>query len=157
MQAPVATVAQSPLSQSSLAMYQRQGMPASDSAAPAVKAEAQPADSQAAGTETVSLHTAAELQAMGATQQAASTAGHPPEIFAEIWKDGMRIGTVYTNGEAVMSPPSAGVTGGGQGSTMPYLRAQEISRMVGGEVRYVDLPALQVAQTRSQLRAAYGA
>ncbi len=154
MQAPAA-VAQSPLSQSSLAMYQQQGMPANDSSSPAAKPEAQP--TAAPQTETVSLHTATELQALGAAKQAAAAAGQPPEVFAEIWREGMKIGSIYTDGRATLAPSAAGIAAGPGGSSLPFLRAQEISRMVGGEVRYVDMQALHVAQTRSQLRAAYGA
>jgi hypothetical protein len=137
-------------------MYQQQGMPASDSASPAVKTEAQPSAAPAT-TDTVSLSAPGEQQAAGAAKQATAAIAHPPEVFAEIWKDGMKIASVYTDGQAVTSAASVGMAGIGQGSPMPYLRAQELSRMMGGEVKFVDLHALQVAQTRSQLRAAYGA
>ena len=154
MQAPAA-VAQSPLSQSSLALYQRQGTAANDSSSAAAKTPEAPPIA-APQTDVVSLRTATELQAMGAAKQAATAAGQPPEVFAEIWRDGMKIGSIYTDGRATLAPSAAGIAAGPGGSSLPYLRAQEISRMVGGEVRYVDMQALHVAQTRSQLRAAYG-
>lgn len=150
------SVAQSPLSQSSLAMYQRPGTPANDTSTAAHKAEAAPLVTPAPATETVSVHPAAEAQALATASQTAAPAAQVPEVFAEIWKDGMRIGSIYTDGQAIMAPGSAAIAGGSSGA-VPYMRAQEVSRIAGGEVRYVDMHALHVAQTRSQLRAAYGA
>lgn len=115
------------------------------------RSQAEAAPAAAPDGEAVSLHSSAEVQAAQSLQQGAASA--QPEVFAEIWKDGMRIGSIYTDGRAVMAA-GAGVPLGGGG--LPYLQAQEISRRVGGEVRYVDLHALHVAQTRGQLRAAYG-
>jgi hypothetical protein len=149
------TVAQSPLSQSSLTTYQRPGTPANDGGTSAPKAAAAPIAAPAPATDTVSVHPAAEAQALVAARQTVAPAAQLPEVFAEIWKDGMRIGSIYTDGQAVMSPGAAAIVGGGS-STLPYLRAQEVSRIAGGEVRYVDLHALHVAQTRNQLRSAYG-
>lgn len=158
MQAPVA-VAQSPLSQSSLAMYQRPPTAANDGAAPDAKPQRPlpAAEAAAPATEVVSLHGAAEIQAAAAAQQAPRGTAQMPEVFAEIWKDGMRIGRIYTDGQAVMSVNASGMVNGSGSAAIPFLRAQEVSRMVGGEVRLVDLQALKVAQTRSQLHAAYGA
>jgi hypothetical protein len=142
--------AQSPLSQSSLPMYQQQtAFAAGGQIATRTQAEAAPATKPEG--EAVSLHTTAEIQASQSSQPAA--ANLQPEVFAEIWKDGMRIGSIYTDGRAVMAA-GAGIPLGAGG--LPYLQAQEISRRVGGEVRYVDMHALHVAQTRGQLRAAYG-
>ena len=109
----------------------------------------------AAETDTVSLHGATATQPTTAPQDSGS--GQAPEVFAEIWKDGMKVGTVYTNGEAALPAALAGMTVGSGGTTYAYMRAEEISRQVGGEVRFVNISALQVAQTRAQLRAAYAA
>lgn len=80
--------------------------------------------------------------------------GPAAEVFAEIWKDGMKIGVVYTDGQAML--PNVGGATAGNGAMPAYMRAQQISQQVGGEVRLVNIPALQVAQTRAQLQAAYG-
>ncbi|HEX8986562.1 MAG TPA: hypothetical protein VF816_01270 [Rhodocyclaceae bacterium] len=147
------TAAQSPLSQSALASYQHQAGFAGNGASPVAPT---PPSGEAAEpqqqSEVVSLHPAAAIEASRQT-----SAGPTAEVFAEIWKDGMKIGTVYTDGHAVLPNYSTGLVGGGRGPATAYLEAQAISRMVGGEVRFVDLPALRVAQTRTQLRAAYGA
>lgn len=103
-------------------------------------------------TDTVSL------QSPPPAAQQAPAKSRAPEVFAEIWKDGKKIGNVYTDGTAIMPTTDAGIAAGSYfNAPMPYARAQEISRMVGGEMRVVDLKALQVAQTRNQLRSAYGA
>lgn len=132
-------------------MYQRQALAATGGQSPA---QAEAAASAAQAGDTVSLSGDAATPAADAPQ--AGRYDQPAEVFAEIWKDGTKIGTVYTDGQAVL-PSSAASAAAGHGATRPYLRAQEISRLVGGEVPYVDIPALQVAQTRAQLRAAYGA
>ena len=141
------SAAQSSSSQSYLAMYQRQATSAGTASANPATAPAAEAD-----TETVSLHVDAAAPSVAQETAAAPSA----EVFAEIWKDGSKIGTVYTDGQAVLPALTTGHVAAGQGAGHPYLRAQEISRMVGGEVRYVDLPALQVARTRAQLRSTYG-
>lgn len=79
----------------------------------------------------------------------------PAEVFAEIWKDGVRVGAVYTDGQAELSGSHGGKTLG-NGPMYAQARAEELSRQIGGEVRYVDVAALQVAQVRTQLRSAYG-
>lgn len=132
---------------SSLAMLDRKAMPAADGQA-MEGSEAAAVPVQA--TDTVSLHGSAAARTPDPAQGAAS--GPPPEVFAEIWKNGMKIGEVYTDGQAAL--PSGMAASGG--AKLPYLRAEEISQQVGGEVRYVNIPALQAAQTRAQLRAAYG-
>jgi len=135
---------------SSLAMPDRQALPADDkakagsAAAPVLAAEA---------TDSVSLHDHAAAPTPATAPGAAS--GPPPEVFAEIWKDGMKIGVVYTDGHAAL-PSMPGSMAASANARLPYLRAEEISQQVGGEVRYVNIPALQAAQTRAQLRAAYG-
>jgi hypothetical protein len=115
-------------------------------------ADAAPAANQ--DGEIVSLHDPKAAQAAVAAPAAAPPA---PEVFAEIWKDGVKIGSVYTDGTATLPAHANGLTAGVHAGTRPYIQAQELSRIVGGEVRYVDLPALQVARTRNQLRTAYGA
>lgn len=101
------------------------------------------------------------VQALDADGMAALEAGQskvyepPAEIFAEIWKDGMRVGAVYTDGQADLSGAHGGKTLG-NGPMYAQARAEELSRRIGGEVRYVDVAALQVAQVRTQLRSAYG-
>lgn len=122
-------------------MYNRQ--PASAAADHPPAKESETAAVATPETDTVSLRGDAAL-----VQD--STPSQPSEVFAEIWKDGMKIGVVYADGQATL--PSAA----GNGAMSPYLRAEEISRQVGGEVHYVDIPAFKVAQTRAQLRAAYG-
>ena len=137
-------------------MYQRQAVQVPDATAAAPKAELKATPSVAQETDTVSLQSLQEAPRPDTAQPIAP--GPPPEVFAEIWKDGVKIGSVYTNGQAVLPSVGAGVaTGSHNSARMPYVRAQELSLMVGGEVRYVDLRALQVAQTRNQLRTAYGA
>jgi hypothetical protein len=134
---------------SSLTTPQRQANPAPADAAPlAVDDAAVPLPAPASDV--------VSLQSDGAAP-APVTSGlsrPPPEIFAEIWKDGMKIGVVYTDGQAIL-PNSGGATAG-NGAMPAYMRAQQISQEVGGEVRLVNIPALQVAQTRVQLQAAYG-
>lgn len=101
------------------------------------------------------------VQPLDADGMAALEAGQnkafapPPEVFAEIWKNGMKIGAVYTDGKAELSGAYGG-TSLGNGAMYAQARAEALSRQVGGEVRYVDVAALQVAQVRSQLRSAYG-
>ncbi|MGE5467247.1 MAG: hypothetical protein ACM3Y9_07480 [Ignavibacteria bacterium] len=147
------SIAQSPLSQSFLAMYQQPAASSNGAAAGPAKTIADAAPQ--ADTETVTLHTDIGSLTLHASLQAGPV--QAPEVFAEIWKDGVKIGSVYTDGRAVMPSISAGVVAGISGSAVPYIQAEQISRMVGGEVRYVDMPALHVANTRNQLRAAYGA
>lgn len=127
---------------------------AKSGAAPASVVAATP-PAVAPESETVSLHAPAQIEAVD--QARAAALPHLPEVFAEIWKDGMKIGSIYTDGHADLSTLDASVAASLRGTPHPYLQAQEISRMVGGEIRFVDLQALQVAQRRSQLRAAYGA
>lgn len=129
-------------------MFNRQAMPASADG-PSMK-NSEVATIPVQETDTVTLHGNAATGALNSTQDASSS--QPPEIFAEIWKDGMKIGVVYTDGQAALG----GMSTSGSGAMVPYLRAEEISQQVGGEVRYVNIPALRVAQTRTQLRAAYG-
>lgn len=104
----------------------------------------------------VSVHPAGEVVAQAKTAQAARTL-HPPEVFAEIWKDGMRVGTIYTDGEAALAGGIDASPLGARGAMYARMHAEELSRRVGGEVRYVNLDALRIAQNREQLRAAYGA
>lgn len=104
----------------------------------------------------VSVHPANEIAAQTKTAQTERTL-HPPEVFAEIWKDGLRVGTIYTDGEAAMSGGLNASPLGARGAMFARMQAEELSRRVGGEVRYVNLDALRIAQTREQLRAAYGA
>lgn len=102
----------------------------------------------------VSVHRPEEAEALALQQH--QTVTPPPEVFAEIWKDGVRVGSVYTDGQAKLPSSLGGPPLSGNGPMYARLRAEEISRQVGGEVRYVNMPALQVEQTRMQLRAAYG-
>jgi len=133
-------------------MYKHQAAPTSGDGQAAENGDATPNPVQE--SDTVSLQGDAAIQAVSAAQN--GTSSQPPEVFAEIWKDGMKVGTVYTDGQAVLSNAPSGMTMGGNGAAFAYIRAEEISQQVGGEVRYVNIPALQIAQTRSQLRAAYG-
>ena len=133
-------------------MYNRQA--ASEPAGEKLATGSEATPVVAAETDTVSLHGNTATQSAAATQNGASA--QAPEVFAEIWKDGMKLGTVYTNGEAALPAAFAGMAVGSGGTTYAYMRAEEISRQVGGEVRFVNIPALQVAQTRAQLRSAYG-
>lgn len=137
---------------SSLPTFNRQAPPAS--ADGPAKQGGETATIPAQASDTVSLHGSAATGALNPAQNAASN--QPPEIFAEIWKDGRKIGVVYTDGQAALPSMLGGMSTSGSGTMVPYLRAEEISQQVGGEVRYVNLPALKVAQTRAQLRAAYG-
>lgn len=134
---------------SSLTTPDRQANAAPDAAPLPAANAAVPAPAPAG--EVVTLHgdgTAPAPVAGGAFVQ-------PPEVFAEIWKAGMKIGVVYTDGQAVLPNSPEGTTAG-NGAMFAYMRAQQISQELGGEVRLVNIPALQVAQTRAQLQAAYG-
>lgn len=131
-------------------MYQRQPAPAD--ATLAAPDDSAPAPVVAPETDTVTLESTAAAKTSLAADAKPS---RPPEVFAEIWKDGMKIGTVYTDGQAVLPNELGGTTSGGHGA-IAYLRAEEVAHRAGGQVRYVDIPALQVAQTRAQLRSAYG-
>lgn len=96
------------------------------------------------------------LEGGNRTPSDSGKAGEPPaEVFAEIWKDGMKIGAVYTDGQAELADAYGGRTLG-NGAMFAQARAEALSRQVGGEIRYVDVAALQVAQVRTQLRNAYG-
>jgi hypothetical protein len=135
-------------------MFNRQAAPASaDGQAPA-SGDATAA-APALEADVVSLHGNATAQS-GSTASN-STSAQPPEVFAEIWKDGMKVGVVYTDGQAVLPDRLGGTISSSNGAMFAYMRAQEISQQVGGEVHFVNMPALQVAQTRAQLRSAYGA
>lgn len=97
-----------------------------------------------------------DAEGLAALEAGQNKAFEPPsEVFAEIWKNGMKIGAVYTDGKAELSGAYGG-TSLGNGAMYAQARAEALSRQVGGEVRYVDVAALQVAQVRSQLRSAYG-
>lgn len=133
-------------------MYQRQPAPA-DAPLAAPDDSALPAAAADTATDTVTLDSHAATQVAGTADIGKSS--RPPEVFAEIWKDGVKIGTVYTDGQAVLPNELGGTTSGGHGA-IAYLRAEEVAHRAGGQVRYVDIPALQVAQTRAQLRSAYG-
>lgn len=137
---------------SSLPMFNRPATPD----APQAAANGESADVSvpaSSPTDTISLHAPADAAALAQAQMQSGTA--TPEVFAEIWKNGMKIGAVYTNGQAVLPGGLGGGIGGG-GAMFAQLRAEELSRQVGGEVRYVNIAALRVEQTRTQLRAAYG-
>lgn len=133
---------------SSLTTLDRQANAAPTDAAPLPAANAAVPPPAPAG-EVVTLH------ADGPAPVASASFAQPPEVFAEIWKAGMKIGVVYTDGQAVLPNSPEGTTAG-NGTMFAYMRAQQISQEVGGEVRLVNIPALQVAQTRAQLQAAYG-
>jgi len=91
----------------------------------------------------------------------------PGAVYAEIWKDGVRIATVHTNGVVT---PALGLTWhavAGDDPGVAQRRADELARAVGGEVRYVSnneraneaSPPPVDARTermRARLRAAYG-
>lgn len=132
-------------------MYQRQPAPAD--ATLAAPDDSAPAPVAAPETDTVTLASQAPTPPAAAADVGKSA--RPAEVFAEIWKDGMKIGTVYTDGQAVLPNELGGTTSGGHGA-IAYLRAEEVAQRAGGEVHYIDIPALQVAQTRAQLRSAYG-
>lgn len=133
-------------------MYQRQPTPA-DAPLAAPDDSALPVTAAETVTDTVTLASQAATQLAASADLAKPS--RPPEVFAEIWKDGMKVGTVYTDGQAVLPNELGGTTSGGLGA-IAYLRAEEVAHRAGGQVRYVDIPALQVAQTRAQLRSAYG-
>lgn len=129
-------------------MYNRQA--ASEPADAKTPTSGEPHSAATQETNTVSLHV---TQTTSSIQN--NTTSDLPEVFAEIWKDGMKVGTVYANGEAELPNTPGGTISGGSGTTFAYIRAQEISQQVGGEVHYVNITALQVAQTRAQLHATY--
>lgn len=145
----ISSISQSPLF-ASLATPDRQANAAPTEAAPLPGTQAAVPPPAPAG-EVVTLH------ADGAAPPPTAGAGFapPPEVFAEIWKGGMKLGVVYTDGQAVLPSAPTGAMAG-NGTMFAYQRAQQISQEVGGEVRLVNIPALQVAQTRAQLQAAYG-
>jgi len=136
---------------SSLAAYKQPDAASANDSPAAIVADAAPAESTAA--ETVTLHGGPVAEAAAAARMPSQT-GASPEVFAEIWKDGMKVGVVYADGEAVLPITPGGI--GNSGGRYPYMRAEEVAQQIGGEVHYVNLPALQLAQTRAQLRAAYG-
>jgi len=90
----------------------------------------------------------------------------PGAIYAEIWKNGVRIAAVHTNGVVT---PSLGLNWQAVSGNDPGIaqrRADELARAVGGEVRYVNRerpneagPPPVDARTermRARLRATYG-
>jgi len=101
------------------------------------------------------------------TQNAsATTAQAPGAVYAEIWKDGVRIAAVHTNGVVT---PSFGLTWqpvAGDAAGVAQRRAEELARSLGGEVRYagrgrssetVQPPVdLRTERMRAKLRVAYG-
>lgn len=141
--------AQSSSSWSSLANFAR---PAAGEGKATPAADALPI--AANDQETVDVH-ALDASGKPAVANQQTTAEAQSEVFAEIWKDGMKIGAVYTDGQAELAGAYGGTTLG-SGALYAQMRAEDISRQVGGEVRFVNLPALQVAQVRAQLRTAYG-
>lgn len=93
--------------------------------------------------------------------------GAPSAIYAEIWKDGVRIAAVLTNGTITPGlglnwPPAVG-----NDLSVAQRRAHELAQAIGGEVRYAvhherpneNPPSLTDPRTermRAKLRAAYG-
>lgn len=80
-----------------------------------------------------------------------------PPVYAEIWRDGHKIGEVYVTGEAALPGVPGGLTlhNLGSGLALAQQRAEEIARLTGAEVRYTDADELQAQRTRDQLRIAY--
>lgn len=80
-----------------------------------------------------------------------------PPVYAEIWRDGNKIGEVYVTGEAALPGVPGGLTlhNLGSGLALAQQRAEEIARLTGAEVRYTDADELQAQRTRDQLRIAY--
>jgi hypothetical protein len=107
--------------------------------------------------EIVTVHAANDAAVSGNATTRSLSPAQAPEVFAEIWKDGMRVGRVYTNGQAELANALGGSSFGASGAMYAQMRAEQISQEVGGEVRYTNLDALKLAQTRDQLRSAYGA
>lgn len=90
----------------------------------------------------------------------------PGAVYAEIWKDGVRIAAVHTNGAITPSFGLNWLPMAGNDIGVAQRRANELARAVGGEVRYASLgrpnetmPPPVDARTermRAKLRAAYG-
>ncbi|HEX5392211.1 MAG TPA: hypothetical protein VFW68_02965 [Rhodocyclaceae bacterium] len=75
-------------------------------------------------------------------------------VYAEIWKDGVKVGQVYSDGRVQSN--GAVTNSDGTAAVSAQLRAQELASQVGGEVRYPGQEAAKANKMRAQLRAAYG-
>jgi hypothetical protein len=76
-------------------------------------------------------------------------------VYAEIWKDGIKVGQVYSDGR-VQSSEADTHSLGTAGAISAQTRAQLLASQVGGEVRYPGQEAAKADKMRAQLRAAYG-
>lgn len=92
---------------------------------------------------------------------AATQTPMPAPVYAEIWKDGLRVAVVDSQGSVVslnglLASSPMGSSGGGP--ELAARRAMQIAHAVGGEIRVagqtLDAPTLTM---RAKLKAAYGA
>jgi hypothetical protein len=101
---------------------------------PAVPAQPEPPASANAAAVEVSLSPAAN-----AAQQARQAQLAP--LYAEIWRDGVRVAEVDIHGE--VSSPIGAVSTAGNGIAGPLLaarRAVQVARQLGGEIRTASGP-----------------
>lgn len=87
-------------------------------------------------------------------QAANDTQGRPSTVvYAEIWKDGIKVGEVFNDGRTAYDTAAPNDAGG---AISAQIRAQQMANEIGGEVRYPGQEAAKIERTRQQLRAAYG-
>jgi hypothetical protein len=99
--------------------------------------------------------TAADIAALDKQAANDSNRNGSNLVYAEIWKDGIKVGQVYSDGRVQSndgSPAPVGVTSAISAQT----RAQQLASQVGGEVRYPGQETAKADKMRAQLRAAYG-
>lgn len=125
-----------------------------------VTSEVIAADTQAAAasSDTVSIRKLSATDIAKLDQQAANDSGNGSSgsnlLYAEIWKDGVKVGQVYSDGRVVGEGTTVDM--GGTGILSAQTRAQQLASQMGGEVRYPGQSDPKAEKMRAQLRAAYG-
>lgn len=83
----------------------------------------------------------------------------PAPVYAEIWKDGIKVANIDTHGTitSFAGPPLAPPVGGAGGPWLAATRAAQVARAVGGEIRINGLVVdAGTAKMRVRLELAYG-
>lgn len=107
-------------------------------------------------TDTVSLRKLSPSDIAALDKQAANDRSNNGSnlVYAEIWKDGMKVGQVFSDGR--VTGDGVTIDMGGTSILSAQTRAQQLASQMGGEVRYPGQQDPKAEKMRAQLRAAYG-
>ncbi len=107
--------------------------------------------------DTVSIRklTAADIAALDKQAANDSNRNGSNLVYAEIWKDGVKVGQVYSDGR-VQSNDGSTTAASPTSALSAQTRAQQLASELGGEVRYPGQSDPKADKMRAQLRAAYG-